>query len=66
YGADRFVTGSAQISRIFNISPLIIGLTIVGFSTSVPEVLVGTVAAIDGKTHIAVGNAIGSNIANMS
>jgi cation:H+ antiporter len=66
YGADRFVTGSAQISRIFKIPPLIIGLTIVGISTSVPEILVGTVAALDGKTHIAVGNAIGSNIANMS
>ena len=66
YGADRFVTGSAQISRIFMIPPLIIGLTIVGISTSVPEILVGTVAAINDKTHIAVGNAIGSNIANMS
>ena len=66
YGADRFVTGAAQISKILGISPLIIGITIVGMATSIPEVLVGSVAAFEGKTHIAVGNAIGSNIANLS
>jgi cation:H+ antiporter len=66
FGADRFVTGAAQISRILGVSPLIIGLTIVGIATSVPEILVGSIAALEGKTHIAVGNAIGSNIANIS
>ncbi len=66
FGADRFVTGAAQTARLLGVSPLIIGLTIVGMATSAPEVLVGTVAALDGKTGIAVGNAIGSNIANIS
>ena len=64
-GADRFVTGAANIARSLDISPLIIGLTIVGVATSAPEVLVGTVAALDGKTTLAIGNAVGSNIANI-
>ena len=63
--ADRFVTGAANIARSLDISPLIIGLTIVGVATSAPEVLVGTVAALDGKTTLAIGNAVGSNIANI-
>jgi cation:H+ antiporter len=66
YGADRFVTGAAQTARILGVSPLIIGLTIVGMATSAPEILVGSVAASSGKSSIAVGNAIGSNIANIS
>ena len=65
YGADRFVEGAASTARGLGVSPLIIGLTIVGIATSAPEVLVGTVAALDGKTNIAIGNAIGSNIANI-
>ena len=64
-GADRFVSGAASIARILGMPPLIIGLTIVGVVTSVPEILVGSVAAIQGKTEIAIGNAIGSNIANI-
>jgi len=65
FGADRFVTGAAQTARGMGISPLIIGMTIVGMATSAPEVLVGSVAALQGKTNIAIGNAIGSNIANI-
>jgi cation:H+ antiporter len=65
FGADRFVTGAAQTARGLGISPLIIGMTIVGMATSAPEVLVGSVAALQGKTNIAIGNAIGSNIANI-
>jgi cation:H+ antiporter len=65
YGADQFVTGAASIARSMEISPLIIGLTIVGLATSMPEILVSVVAALDGKTEIAIGNAIGSNIANI-
>jgi len=64
-GADRFVAGAASIARSLDISPLIIGMTVVGVATSAPEVLVGTIAALDGKTALAVGNAIGSNIANI-
>ena len=65
YGADRFVVGAANIARALGISPLVIGLTVVGVATSAPEVLVGAVAALDGKTSLAIGNAIGSNIANI-
>jgi len=64
-GADRFVVGAASIARLLNVPPLIIGLTIVGIATSAPEVLVGSVAALDGKTTLAIGNAVGSNIANI-
>jgi cation:H+ antiporter len=64
-GADRFVIGAANIARILGMPPLIIGLTVVGIVTSAPEILVGSVAALEGKTEIAIGNAIGSNIANI-
>lgn len=64
-GANRFVTGAANIARNLGVSPLIIGLTIVGIATSAPEILVGAAAAIDGRTEIAIGNAVGSNIANI-
>ncbi len=65
YGADRFVEGAASITRYLGMPPLLIGLTIVGMATSTPEILVGVVAALEGKTEIAIGNAIGSNIANI-
>lgn len=64
YGADRFVSGAARTAGGLGIPPLIIGMTVVGIATSAPEVFVGSVAALQGKTNIAVGNAIGSNIAN--
>lgn len=65
YGADRFVEGAAHIARYLGMPPLLIGLTIVGMATSAPEILVGSVAAMNSKTEIAIGNAIGSNIANI-
>jgi len=65
YGADRFVEGAANIARYLGMPPLLIGLTIVGMATSTPEILVGVMAALEGKTEIAIGNAIGSNIANI-
>ncbi len=64
-GADRFVKGAANIARGLGMPPLLIGLTIVSIATSTPEILVGSVAALDGKIEIAIGNAIGSNIANI-
>ena len=64
-GADRFVSGAAGVARALGFSPLIIGLIVVGIATSMPEVFVGGVAAWDGKTRIAIGNALGSNIANI-
>ena len=66
WGADRFVFGAAGTARNLGISPLIIGLTIVGFGTSAPEMLVSAVAAWQGNPGLAVGNAIGSNITNIA
>jgi cation:H+ antiporter len=65
WGADRFVHGAAAIARNLGVAPLMIGLTIVSFATSAPEVLVSVVAALRGEPDLAVGNAIGSNIANI-
>jgi len=65
WGADRFVHGAAAMARNLGVAPLMIGLTIVAFATSAPEVLVSAVAALRGETDLAVGNAIGSNIANI-
>ena len=65
WGADRFVTGAAATARNLGVSPLIIGLTIVGFGTSAPEMLVSGIAAWQGNPGLAIGNAIGSNIANI-
>ena len=65
WGADRFVNGAAAMARNLGVAPLMIGLTIVSFATSAPEVLVSVVAALRGETDLAVGNAIGSNIANI-
>ena len=65
WGADRLVYGAAAAARNLGVAPLLIGLTIVAFATSAPEVLVSIVAAFRGETDLAVGNAIGSNIANI-
>ncbi|RKZ94659.1 MAG: calcium/sodium antiporter, partial [Gammaproteobacteria bacterium] len=65
WGADRFVDGAANIATNFGISPLIVGLTIVGFGTSAPEMLVSALASFDGIPALGIGNALGSNIANI-
>ena len=65
YSADRFVTGTVSIARNLGISPLLIGLTIVGLGTSAPEILVSAIASWNGNTGLAIGNALGSNIANI-
>jgi cation:H+ antiporter len=64
WSADRFINGSAATAGHFGISPLMIGLVIVGFGTSAPEMLVSAQAALDGKPDLALGNALGSNIVN--
>ena len=66
WGADRFVMGAAGTARNLGVSPLIIGLTIVGFGTSAPEILVSIMAALQGNPGLAIGNAIGSNITNIA
>jgi len=65
WGADRLVAGAAAFARNMGVAPLIIGLTIIGFGTSAPELVVSAVATLKGSSGLAVGNAIGSNIANM-
>ncbi len=65
FSADRFITGTASIARNMGISPLLIGLTIVGLGTSAPEILVSAIASLQGNSGLAIGNALGSNIANI-
>lgn len=64
-GADLLVDGSASIAKKLNISSIVIGLTIVAFGTSLPEFVVNIFASINGNTEIAIGNILGSNIANI-
>lgn len=65
YGADRLVAGSSALALRTGISPLLIGLTVVAFATSSPELIVSLKAALQGNPSIAVGNVVGSNIANI-
>lgn len=65
WGADRFVHGAAASARNMGIAPLLIGLTVVAFATSAPEILVSVVASLRGQPGLAIGNAIGSNIVNI-
>ena len=66
WSADWFVEGSAAIARHMNLSPLLIGMLIVGFGTSAPELLVSSFSAFQGNPGIALGNAYGSNICNIA
>jgi len=66
WSADRFVLGASAVARNFGVSPLIIGMTILGFGTSAPEMLVSGVAAWGGNPALGIGNALGSNIANIA
>ncbi|WP_028468542.1 calcium/sodium antiporter [Neptunomonas japonica] len=65
WSADRFVIGAAATAKNSGMSPMLIGLTIVSFGTSAPEILVSIMASINGSGSLAVGNALGSNIANI-
>ena len=64
-GGEALVRGSIALARRFHVSPLVIGVTVVGFGTSAPELVVGVDAALAGASGITVGNVIGSNLANM-
>ncbi|MFA5939105.1 MAG: calcium/sodium antiporter [Sinimarinibacterium sp.] len=66
WSSDRFVLGSAGLARAAGISPLVVGMVIVGFGTSAPELAVSTLAAIQGSSGIAIGNVVGSNICNIA
>lgn len=65
-GADMLVSGASSLAKRLGVSALLIGLTVVAFGTSMPELVVNVFAAIQGTTDIAIGNIIGSNIANIA
>jgi cation:H+ antiporter len=65
YGAEYLVSGSSSLALSYGVRPLVIGMTVVAFATSMPELMVSLLAAIGGSSDIAAGNIIGSNIANI-
>ena len=65
WSADKFVEGAAALARLLGVSIMIIGITIVGFGTSAPEIVVSIVSVMQDTPGIAIGNALGSNIANI-
>lgn len=65
WSADRFVEGSADVAAHFQVPPLLIGMIIIGFGTSAPEMMVSAFASFEGNPGLALGNAYGSNIANI-
>ena len=66
WSADRFVDGSAATARYFGMPPLLIGMVVVGFGTSAPEMVVSAISSSQGNPGIALGNAYGSNITNIA
>lgn len=66
WSADKFVDGASSTARHLGVSPLLIGMLIIGFGTSAPEMVVSAIAALDGAPNLALGNAYGSNIANIA
>ncbi|MEH6549485.1 MAG: calcium/sodium antiporter [Pseudomonadales bacterium] len=65
WSADRFVIGASATAFHLGVSPLVVGIVIVGFGTSAPEMLVSAMAALDGNGNLSIGNALGSNITNV-
>lgn len=65
YGAEYLVSGSSRLALSFGVRPLVVGLTVVAFATSMPELMVSLLAAVRGSSSMAAGNIIGSNIANI-
>lgn len=66
WSADRFVDGAAATAQHFSVPPLLIGMVVIGFGTSAPEIVVSAISASQGNPGIALGNAYGSNIANIA
>ena len=65
WSANKFVDGAVALAKDLGVSPLVIGLTVVSIGTSAPEILVAASAALQGSSELAVGNALGSNLANI-
>ena len=66
WSSDVFVDGSAAVARALGISPFIIGMVIIGFGTSAPELCVSTMSGFSGHANLSLGNAYGSNIFNIA
>lgn len=66
WAADQFVIGASRLALIRNVSPLMVGVVIIGFGTSAPELTVSAFATAGDEPEIAIGNVVGSNIANLS
>lgn len=66
FGAEWLVKGSSSLARGLGVTPIVIGLTVVAFGTSAPELVVSLISSIKGKSMIAVGNVVGSNICNIA
>ncbi len=66
WSADRFVAAAGNLALRLGMAPVLVGLVIIGFGTSAPEILVSALAALGGNTGLAIGNALGSNIANIA
>ena len=66
YGAEWLVKGSSSLARSLGVTPVVIGLTVVAFGTSAPELVVSVISSINNKSMIAVGNVVGSNICNIA
>ena len=66
YASDQFVIGAARVALILNVAPLVVGVVVVGFGTSAPEMLVSVLAAVGDEPEVAVGNVVGSNLANLT
>ncbi|MBI9093347.1 MAG: calcium/sodium antiporter [Sphaerochaeta sp.] len=66
WSSDRFVNGASISAKYFGMPPLLIGMVVVGFGTSMPEMIVSTFASLQGNSGIALGNAYGSNIVNIA
>ena len=65
FGAEWLVRGAARLAGSLGVSPMVVGLTVVSFGTSAPELVVCTVAAMGGNSDLAIGNVMGSNLANI-
>jgi len=66
WSADRFIDGAAATARYAGMSPLLIGMVVIGFGTSAPEMVVSAISSFEGNPGLALGNAYGSNIANIA
>ncbi|EJF10197.1 CaCA family Na(+)/Ca(+) antiporter [Pontibacter sp. BAB1700] len=64
-GADMLVSGASSVAKRFNISDMVVGLTIVSFGTSLPELIINIMSSMQGQSELAIGNVFGSNVANL-